>query len=140
MGNRFSHWSPQPSPAPAPAPDPAPVLRTYECGTSNWQCDTYNYQLPGSSFQNYTNNDKQNWARSCRADWPQATGSYTTPAYYTCNLRQSMENTTRRIGTIPLSENPIMFALTYIFENNFLPNQDAYFAHYSDGKNYNIFL
>ena len=140
MGNRFSHWSPQPSPAPAPDPAPGPVLRTYECGTSNWQCEHYNYQRSGSNFQNHTNNDKKNWAQSCRADWPQATGSYITPAYYTCNLRQSMENSVQRIGTIPLSENPIMFALTYIFQNNILPNQDAYFAHYSDGKNYNIFL
>lgn len=137
MGNSINRsfiWSPNPAPA------PAPVRTAYECGRWAYQCDTYNYQRPGSYFQNYTNNDKQNWARSCRADWPQATGSYITPAYYTCNLRQSMENTARRIGTIPLSENPIIFALTYIFENNFLPNQDAYFAHYSDGRNYHIFL
>jgi len=134
MGNRFSNWNPQPAPA------PAPVIRTYECGRWNWQCDPYTYQRSGSNFQNYSNNDKRNWAQSCRADWPQATGTYTTPAYYTCNLRTSLNNTARRIGTIPISQNPLLFALTFIFQNNILPNQDAYFAHYSDGKNYHIFL
>jgi hypothetical protein len=136
MGNSWSRrrWNPQPAPA------PAPVIRTYECGNWNWQCESYNYQRDGSSFQNYNANDKKNWAEGCKADWPQATGSYKTPAYYTCNLRTSLENTARFIGKIPLSENPIIFALSYIFKNNILPNQDAYFAHYSDGKNYHIFL
>lgn len=135
MGNWNSRRSWNPAPAPAPAP-----VRTYECGGWAYQCTPYSYQRPGSSFQNYSQKDKQNWAQGCRADWPQATGSYITPAYYTCNLRASLDNTARRIGTIPLSENPILYALTYILQNNILPNQDAYFAHYSDGTNYNIFL
>lgn len=135
MGNWNSRrWNP------APAPAPAPVRRTYECGNWNWQCQPYSYQRSGSSFQNYSEKDKQNWTRGCQADWPQATGSYITPAYYTCNLRTSLNNTARRIGTIPLSENPILYALIYILQNNILPNQDAYFAHYSDGSNYHIFL
>lgn len=136
MGNWYSRrsWNP------APAPAPAPVRTAYECGGWAYQCTPYSYQRNGSSFQNYSNADKQNWARGCRADWPQATGSYITPAYYTCNLRTSLDNTARRIGTIPLSENPIIYALTYILKNNILPNQDAYFAHYSDGSNYQIFL
>ena len=112
----------------------------YECGSNNWQCDQYTYQLSGSTFQNYNDNDKKNWAQSCQADWPQATGSYITPAFYTCNLKQSMENSAQRIGIIPISENPSLFAVIYIFQNNILPNQDSYFAYYSDGKNYNIFL
>jgi hypothetical protein len=137
MGNSWSRsfvWSPNPAPA------PAPVRTAYECGGWAYQCTPYSYQRSGSSFQNYSQKDKQNWAQSCRADWPQATGSYITPAYYTCNLRTSLDNTARRIGTIPLSDNPILYALTYILQNNILPNQDAYFAHYSDGRNYHIFL
>ena len=134
MGNWWSRrWTPEPAPAPAP-------VRTYECGEWAYQCTPYRYQRSGSNFYNYSEKDKQNWAQGCRADWPQATGSYITPAYYTCNLRTSLDNTARRIGTIPLSENPIIYALTYILQNNILPNQDAYFAHYSDGTNYNIFL
>lgn len=136
MGNTSSRrrWNPQPAPA------PAPVIRTYECGKWQQQCTPSSYQRPGSSFYNYSNTDKKNWAEGCKADWPQATASYKSPAYYTCNLRTSLENTARFIGKIPLSENPIIFALSYIFKNNILPNQDSYFAHYSDGNNYNIFL
>ena len=139
MGNSWSDDSSSNSWIPAPAPDPEPI-RTYECGNWDLQCQPYTYQRSGSSFQSYSNSDKQNWAQGCQADWPQATGSYITPAYYTCTLKTSIENTVRRIGTIPLSEDPIIFALTYIFQNNILPNQDAYFAHYSDGSNYQIFL
>lgn len=137
MGNWNSrNWNPQPAPAPAPVP----VRRTFECGGWSWQCDPFTYQRPGSYFQNYRNIDKQNWSRSCRANWPQSTRSFTIPAFNTCNLSNSLENTARRIGIIPLSQNPIIFAITFIFQNNILPNQDAYFAYYSDGRNNHIFL
>ena len=117
-------------------------LRTenYECGSNSWKCDPFNEQLPGSDFRNYTNDDKKNWANSCKADWPQATGTVITPAFYTCNINTSFENTTRKIGIIPKSENPQLFAIDFIFRNNILPNQDAYFAYYLDGQNYHIFL
>ena len=117
-------------------------LRTenYECGSNIWKCDPFNEQLPGSNFRNYTNDDKKNWANFCKADWPQASGTVITPAFYTCNLNTSFENTTRKIGIIPKSENPQLFAIGFIFQNNILPNQDAYFAYYLDGQNYHIFL
>jgi hypothetical protein len=116
------------------------VSNNYECGSSEWQCDPYTYQLAGSNFQNYSNDDKKNWASSCQADWPQATGTVTTPAYYTCNINIILQNSIAPIGIIPISEDPVKYAVYYIFQNNILPNQDAYFAYYSDGSNYNIFV
>lgn len=112
----------------------------YECGTSNWQCDPYTYQLDGSNFQNYSNDDKKNWASSCQADWPQATGIVITPGFYTCNINTSLINAVSPIGIIPISEDPVKYAIFYIFQYNILPDQDAYFAYYSDGTNYNIFI
>lgn len=112
----------------------------YECGTSDWQCDPYTYQLPGSNFQNYSDNDKKNWASSCQADWPQATGTVTTPGFYTCNLNTSLINAVSPIGVIPISEDPIKFATNYIFQNNILPDKDSYFAYYVEGSNYIIFV
>lgn len=112
----------------------------YECGTSNWQCEPYTYQLDGSNFQNYSKYDKQNWAGACKADWPQATGTVTTPAYYTCNINTLLKNSVAPIGILPLSEDPLKYATNYIFQYNILPYQDAYFAYYSDGSNNNIFL
>ena len=112
----------------------------YECGQHHWRCDPYTYQLPGSNLQNYSNNDKKNWASQCRADWPQATGTTIIPSFWTCNLNTSLENTARKIGTIPKSEDPQIFVINFIFKNNILPNQDAFFAYYLDGQNYHIFL
>lgn len=116
------------------------VINNYECGSNEWQCDPYTYQLPASYFQNYSNDDKKNWVGSCQADWPQATGTVTTPAYYTCNINTILQNSIAPIGIIPISEDPVKYAIFYIFKNNILPNQDAYFAYYSDGTNYNIFV
>jgi len=112
----------------------------YECGTSDWHCDPYSYQLPGSNFQNYSNNDKKNWASGCQADWPQATGTVVTPGFYTCNINTSLINAISPIGVIPMSEDPIKFATNYIFQYNILSNQDAYFAYYTEGSNYVIFI
>jgi hypothetical protein len=112
----------------------------YDCSTSDWQCDPYTYQLAGSSFQNYSNDDKKNWATSCQADWPEATGIVVTPGFYTCNLNTSLINTVSPIGVIPMSEDPTKFATNYIFQHNILPDQDSYFAYYSEGSNYIIFI
>lgn len=112
----------------------------YDCSTSNWQCDPYTYQLAGSNFQNYSNDDKKNWAAGCNADWPQATGIVVTPGFYTCNLNTSLINTVSPIGVIPMSEDPIKYATNYIFQYNILPNKDSYFAYYSEGSNYIIFI
>jgi uncharacterized membrane protein len=114
--------------------------QNFACGQNDWRCDPYTRQLPGSDFRNSTNRDKENWANRCGANWPQATGTTITPAFWTCNLNSSIENTVRKIGIIPRSEDPQLFAVRFIFQNNFLPNQDAFFAYYLDGQNYHIFL
>lgn len=114
--------------------------KTYECGKNEWKCDPFNEQLPGSDLRNFTNRDKENWANRCGANWPQATGTTITPAFWTCNLNSSIENTVRKIGIIPMSDDPQRFAIAFIFQNNILPNQDAFFAYYLDGQNYHIFL
>jgi len=111
----------------------------YECGSSQWQCEPYTYQLPASYIGN-SNSDKQTFASNCGVNWPQATGTVTTPAYYTCNINTILQNSIAPIGIIPISEDPSKYAIYYIFKNNILPNQDAYFAYYSDGTNYNIFV
>lgn len=114
--------------------------QNFACGQNDWRCDPYTRQLPGSDFRNSTNRDKENWANRCGANWPQATGTTITPAFWTCNLNSSIENTVRKIGIIPRSEDPQLFAVRFIFQNNFLPDQDAFFGYYLDGQNYHIFL
>ena len=112
----------------------------YQCGQNNWRCDPFTKQLPGSNFRNSSNNDKRNWARKCNAPWPQATGTNIIPSFWTCNLNRTLENTSRKIGIIPRSQDPQRFAINFIFQNNILPNQNAFFAYYLDGGNYHIFL
>ena len=112
----------------------------FACGQNNWRCDPFTKQLPGSNFRNSSNNDKRNWARKCNAPWPQATGTNIIPSFWTCNLNRTLENTSRKIGIIPRSQDPQRFAINFIFQNNILPNQNAFFAYYLDGGNYHIFL
>jgi uncharacterized membrane protein len=112
----------------------------YQCGQNNWRCDPYTRQLPGSDFRNSSNNDKKNWSKRCKAPWPQATRTTIIPPFWTCNLNRTLENTSRKIGIIPRSQDPQRFAVNFIFQNNILPNQNAFFAYYLDGGNYHIFL
>ena len=115
-----------------------PVDYTYECGENVWKCELYEYRK-GTNFQNYSIDNKKKWAIDCNAEWPQAIGKVVIPAYSKCNISNT-NNTINKIGTISNSEDPKLFAISYIFKNNILPNQDVYFAYYSDGINYNIFV
>ena len=112
---------------------------SYECGKDEWICDPYKYRK-GSNFTNYSDDRKKKWAKSCNADWPQKNRTIINRAYDTCYINTSLSNLAINIGIIPISQDPVSFAVNYIFENNILPNNDAYFAYYSDGNNYNIFL
>lgn len=109
-------------------------------GSGSYTCDTYSYQLPGSNFSGYSDADKKGWEASCDASWPIGTASVTTRGYDQCNLETILSNTISPIGQILLSEDPLKYTVFYILKNNILPNKDAYFAYYSDGKQYNIFL
>lgn len=64
----------------------------------------------------------------------------TVPGYPICTINKSLTSNIFPIGTIPVSQDPKLWAVNYIFTNNILPNQDAYFAYYSDERNYRIFL
>jgi hypothetical protein len=64
----------------------------------------------------------------------------TVPGYPICTINKSLTSDIFPIGTIPLTQDPKLWTVNYIFTNNILPNQDAYFAYYSDDRNYRIFL
>ncbi len=116
------------------------TTENYQCGQNHWRCDPFTKQLPGSNLRNFSNNDKKNWSRRCNAPWPQATRTTIIDPFWTCNLNRTLENTSRKIGEIPRTQDPERFAVNFIFQNNILPNQDAFFAYYLDGGKYHIFL
>ena len=119
-----------------------PVDYSYECTKYEWRCDPYKYRK-GSKLSNYSNDQKKEWAKNCKADWPEKTGEVITPAYDTCNVSSSWierNNSVIYIGVIPVSQNPLSFVINYIFENNILPNQDAYFAYFTAYNYYYLYL
>lgn len=116
-----------------------PVDYSYECGKDEWICDPYKYRK-GSKITNYSDNEKKKWGKRCNADWPQKSRTIITPPYDTCYINTSLYNNANNIGIIPISQNPVSFAINYIFKNSILPDQDSYFAYYSDDSNYYIFL
>jgi len=113
------------------------------CSTGKLQtgydnCTLYNeidsaFNLNDYGSSGYSDADKKDWKTSYNASWPIDTSSITTP-------ETNLSNTISSIGQIPLSQDPLEYTVYYIFENNILPNKDAYFAYYSDGTNYNIFI
>ncbi len=119
-----------------------PVDYSYECTKNEYRCDPYKYRK-GSKLSNYSNDQKKEWAKNCKADWPEKTGEVITPTYDTCNVSRSWietNNNVTNIGVIPVSQNPLSFVINYIFENNILPDRDAYFAYFSAYNYYYLYL